>query len=77
MSDMPLKTAPFEPEKYLTTPQAQREFLKDAFASGDAGYIADALGIIARARGAAEIASSAGLTREIRSRLGHRRRRPR
>ena len=35
-----------------------------AFASGNAAYIADALGIIARARGMTEIVREAGVTRE-------------
>lgn len=38
--------------------------LTDALASGDAGYIANALGVVARARGMAEIARGAGVTRE-------------
>lgn len=57
-------TKPFDPAKYMTDPAAQQELLDDAFASGDAAYIADALGIIARARGMTEVARSAGVTRE-------------
>ena len=39
-------------------------FRSDAFASEDAGYIAHALGIVARAKGMAQIASQTGLSRE-------------
>jgi len=61
---MPLKTTPFDEAKYLTTPEAQAELLADAFESGDTGYIANALGIIARARGMSQVAREAGVTRE-------------
>ncbi|MFV3127947.1 DNA-binding protein [Niveispirillum sp. KHB5.9] len=44
-------TKPFDPAKYMTTPEAQQELLDDALASGNAAYIADALDIIARALG--------------------------
>ena len=39
-------------------------FMADAFETGDAGYIAHALGVVARARGMSEIAKQSGLTRE-------------
>jgi probable addiction module antidote protein len=58
-----VKTTPFEPEKYLPTATAQREFLIEAFASGDAGHIANALGIVARARGISKVAGDIGMTR--------------
>jgi len=38
--------------------------LSDALESGDAGYIANALGVIARARGMSDVARGAGVTRE-------------
>jgi probable addiction module antidote protein len=59
-----ITTKPFDPAKYLTTPEAQTELLNDALASGHAPYIANALGIIARARGMTEVAREAGITRE-------------
>jgi probable addiction module antidote protein len=40
------------------------EFMKDAFGSGDAGYIAHALGIVARAKGMTEVAKETGMARE-------------
>jgi probable addiction module antidote protein len=59
-----VKTEPFDAARYLTTPEAQADLLNDAFASGSAPYIAQALGVIARARGMTEIAREAGVTRE-------------
>lgn len=60
---MAIKTIPFEPETHFATSAAQQELLRDAFATGDAGYIADALGIVARAHGMAHTAEAAGVTR--------------
>lgn len=60
---MPLKTTKFDAEQYFKTATAQRELLQDAFSTGDAGYIADALGIVARVRGVTQVAESAGVTR--------------
>ena len=59
-----LKTLPFDPADYLTTVESQEMLLEDAFASGDATYITNALGIVARARGMSQVARDAGVTRE-------------
>ena len=61
---MAIKTLPFDPARHLTSPEAQAELLSDAMQTGDAGYIANALGVIARARGMTEVARGAGITRE-------------
>lgn len=61
---MTLKTNPFDAAKFLGSRKAQAELLADAIGSGDAGYIATALGVIARAQGMAGVASEAGVTRE-------------
>jgi probable addiction module antidote protein len=61
---MALKTTPFDAARYLTTPEAQAEFLTAAFESDDAGHIADAIGIVARAHGMSAVARGAGITRE-------------
>jgi probable addiction module antidote protein len=61
---MSLKTIPFDAARHLTSARAQAELLADAVDSGDARYIATALGVIARARGMAKIANEAGITRE-------------
>jgi probable addiction module antidote protein len=39
-------------------------YLDGAFADGDAGEIAEALGVVARARGMSQIAEATGLTRQ-------------
>ncbi len=59
-----VKTEIFAPERHLTSKEAQAELLNDAFATGDAGYIANALGVVARAQGMTEVARTAGITRE-------------
>lgn len=59
-----VKTEPFDAARHLVSPQSQAELLNDALASGDAPYIAHALGVIARARGMTEVAREAGVTRE-------------
>jgi probable addiction module antidote protein len=59
-----VKTEPFDAALYLTSPSSQEELLNDALASGDACYVSQALGVIARARGMTEVAREAGGTRE-------------
>ncbi|MBM3555908.1 MAG: putative addiction module antidote protein [Alphaproteobacteria bacterium] len=61
---MPTKTTKFDPARYLKSPKQQAELLTDAMATGDARYIATALGTVARARGMSKLARSAGVTRE-------------
>ncbi len=48
----------------LTSEKAIAIFMAEAFATEDAGYIAHALGVVARAKGMSEIASQTGLSRE-------------
>jgi probable addiction module antidote protein len=59
-----LKTKPFDAAEYLNDAESQAELLSDAFNSGDARYITHALGVVARARGMANVAREAGVTRE-------------
>jgi probable addiction module antidote protein len=59
-----LETAPFDVARYIDSPEAEAELLADALESGDGGYIAHALGIIARARGMSRVAREAGVSRE-------------
>lgn len=61
---MALKTTLFDPSRYLDDAESQAELLRDAFETGDTAFIADALGIVARARGMTAIAREAGVTRE-------------
>ena len=56
-------TFPFDAAKYLGSPESQAELISEAFESGDAGYIANALGVVARARGMTQTARDAGITR--------------
>ena len=58
------KTLPFDPAEHLTDPADQVDLLTDALATGNAAYIANALGTIARARGMSDVARGAGVTRE-------------
>jgi probable addiction module antidote protein len=57
-----LKT--FDAAENLTSDEAIAAFMEDAFASGDAAYIAHALGVVARAKGMTQIAAETGLSRE-------------
>lgn len=61
---MPIETTPFDAAKHLDNPEAQAAFLTDALETGDAGYIAHAMGVIVRARGMSQVARDAGLSRE-------------
>ena len=65
-----VKTEPFDAARYLTSPEAQEELLNDALASGDAHYVSQALGVIARARGMTAVSREAGVTREALSENG-------
>jgi len=58
------KLTTFDPAEGLTSDEAIAAFMADAFESGDAGYIAHALGVVARAKGMAQIAVQTGLSRE-------------
>jgi probable addiction module antidote protein len=59
-----IKTEPFDAARYLTSPEAQADLLNDALADGNAAYVAQALGVIARARGMTKVAREASVTRE-------------
>jgi probable addiction module antidote protein len=61
---MKKKLTTFDPAEGLTSDEAIAAFMADAFESGDAGYIAHALGVVARAKGMAQIAGQTGLSRE-------------
>ena len=61
---MTIETRPFDPAAYLDSPEAILAYLEGAFSEGDAGEIADALGVVARARGMSKLAEDTGLTRQ-------------
>lgn len=58
------KTKPFDPAEYLDDSESIAAYLTDALESEDPAFVADALGVIARARGMSEVARKAGLSRE-------------
>ena len=55
---------PFDAADYLTDQASQAELINDALETGDHGYIAAALGVVARARGMAAVAEQTGLKRQ-------------
>lgn len=61
---MAVQLKPFDAAKYLATDEDHADLLADAFASGDQTYIANALGVVAKAKGMSEVARQAGVTRE-------------
>ena len=61
---MAAETIPFDASEFFADAEAQAALLTDAFESGDAGHIANALGIIAKAKGMTSVAREAGVTRE-------------
>ncbi len=61
---MPLETTPYDSAEYLDTPETVAAYMDEAFKTGDAAFIAYALGIAARAKGMTQIAKAAGLSRE-------------
>ena len=59
-----IKTKPFDPAEYLDDKESIAAYLSDALESEDSAFIADALGVVARARGMSEVAREAGISRE-------------
>ena len=58
------KLTTYDPAEDLTSNEAMATFMAEAFETNDAGYIAHALGVVARAKGMAQIAGLTGLSRE-------------
>lgn len=65
---MAVKTFPYDSAEYLEDDQAIAEYLEEAMKiateESDPSFLAVALGTVARARGMAQIAKEAGLSRE-------------
>jgi probable addiction module antidote protein len=59
-----LKTTRFDAASYLDTPEARAEYLTAAFETGDAEFVRDAFGVVARAEGMAKVAKRAKRSRE-------------
>ncbi|KQM33406.1 addiction module antidote protein [Agrobacterium cavarae] len=58
------KLTTYDPAAALVDDEEIAAFMADAFETGDALYVAKALGVVARAKGMTEIARKTGLSRE-------------
>jgi probable addiction module antidote protein len=58
------KLTNYDPAAALVDDEEIAAFLADALETGDAAFIAKTLGVVARARGMADIANQTGLSRE-------------
>jgi probable addiction module antidote protein len=58
------KLTAFDPAEALTSEEAIAGFMDEAFKTEDVGYIAHALGVVAKAKGMTQIANETGLSRE-------------
>jgi probable addiction module antidote protein len=63
MARRKIKLIPFDASQYLDDAESQAELLNDALESGKASYIANAIGVIARARGMTELQRLTGIDR--------------
>lgn len=61
---MTLQLKPFDAAKYINSDDDHAALLADAFATENLTYIANALGVVARAKGMSQVAREAGVTRE-------------
>jgi probable addiction module antidote protein len=58
------KLTNYDPAEDLVSDEAISVFMAEAFQTNDVAYIAHALGVVARAKGMAQIAGQTGLSRE-------------
>jgi probable addiction module antidote protein len=58
------KWTAYDPAEDLGSDEAIATFMAEAFQTNDVGYISHALGVVARAKGMAQIAGQTGLSRE-------------
>ena len=61
---MALETTAFDAAEFLDSEKAVSAYLTEALETADPAFIADALGVVARAKGMKQIAEDAGLSRE-------------
>jgi probable addiction module antidote protein len=59
-----VKTRRFDAASYLDTEERQAAYIAAALETGDAGFVRDALGLVAKARGMTRLAKAAGMNRE-------------
>src|SRR5882724_13183340 len=64
MPKLASKTTRFDAADYLDTEARQVAYIAAALETGEADFVRDALGLVARARGMGGIARKAGLNRE-------------
>ena len=64
MARVKTKTVPWDSAAHLKTDEDIANYLTVVFEEGDPALIAHALGVVARAKGVAQIAQAAGLGRE-------------
>lgn len=58
------KTKRFDAAEYLDTEERQIAYIAAALETGDADFVRDSLGLVARARGMSVLAKNSGLNRE-------------
>ncbi len=63
-NSMPEKLTAYDPAAALVNDEEIAFFMADAFETGNAAFIAKALGVVARAKGMTQIAGQTGLSRE-------------
>ncbi|WP_257275735.1 MULTISPECIES: addiction module antidote protein [unclassified Endozoicomonas] len=61
---MDSKITDFDPAEFLDNDEAIQCYIDEAIATGHAGFIADSLGVVARAKGMSKLAKETGLSRE-------------
>lgn len=61
---MTVRTRPFDPAHYLKSDENMAIYMSEALDTTDPAFIADALGVVARARGMSQIVRDSGLSRE-------------
>jgi probable addiction module antidote protein len=58
------KAIPFDASRYLDNPDVIAAYISEALKTNDPGFIASAIGDVAKARGMSDIAAKSGLGRE-------------
>lgn len=61
---MKTKTHPFDVADYLQSPEDVIEYLRQVVEDGDPNEVAQALGVLSRAKGMAQVSADTGLSRE-------------
>jgi probable addiction module antidote protein len=59
-----IASRPYDSAEYLTDDESIAAYIEDVLESGDSTLVSHALGVVARAKGMAQIAREAGVSRE-------------